>query len=255
LSLNNSLFVGKVFLDFDTLPSTNEYAMNLLSKSKPSEGTVISTRYQSAGRGQYGSDWHSESGKAITLSVIFYPLFLNIRKQFDLNMAIALGVYDCLRENCCIVDLSIKWPNDIYVGNSKLGGILIQNTISKGKITASVVGIGLNLNQHRFPNNLPNPTSILLESGIEHDRDEFINQLCSYLESYYLLLKASKIGELRERYYKALYNFQISTEYERTDGSRFKGVIRGIRREGRLCVENEDGVVEAFGFKEIKWVG
>lgn len=255
MSLNNSLFVGKVFLDFDTLPSTNEYAMNLLSKSKPSEGTVISTRHQSAGRGQYGSDWHSESGKAITLSVIFHPLFLNIREQFDLNMAIALGVYDCLRENCRIVDLSVKWPNDIYIGNRKLGGILIQNTISKGKITASVVGIGLNLNQHRFPNNLPNPTSILLESGVEYDRDELINQLCSYLESYYLLLKAGKIDQLRERYYKALCNFQMPAQYERADGSRFMGIITGIEREGRLCVENEDGVVEVFGFKEIKWVG
>jgi len=247
--------VGKVFLDFDTLPSTNEYAMNLLSKSKPSEGTVISTRHQSAGRGQYGSNWHSESGKAITLSVIFHPLFLNIREQFDLNIAIALGVYDCLRENCRIVDLSVKWPNDVYVGNRKLGGILIQNTISKGKITASVVGIGLNLNQHRFPNNLPNPTSILLESGVEYDRDELINQLCSYLESYYLLLKAGKIDQLRERYYKALYNFQMPAQYERADGSQFTGVITGIRREGHLCVKNETGVVEMFDFKEIKLLG
>lgn len=254
MSVINNVFVGKVFLHFDTLTSTNEYAMNLLSKSKPSEGTVISALYQSTGRGQYGSRWHNEVGKAITLSVIFHPIFLNIREQFDLNIAIALGVYDCLRENCKIVDLSVKWPNDIYAGKRKLGGILIQNSLSGKKITSSVVGIGLNLNQQDFPADLPNPTSILLETGVEHNRDEIIGQLCTHLEANYLMLKAGNIIELRERYYAALYNFKLPARYQRIDGSQFIGIITGITREGRLCIENELGASEQFDLKEIKLV-
>ncbi len=253
MSVINSLFVGKVFLNFDTLGSTNEYAMDLLAKSKPSEGTVISALHQTAGRGQYGSRWQSEAGKAITLSVIFYPIFLNIREQFNLNIAIALAVYDCLRENCDMVDLSVKWPNDIYVGNRKLGGILIQNTLSGGKIAASVVGIGLNLNQQQFPDDLPNPTSVWLETNIEYERDVIISELCMHLEANYLALKAGKVTELRRRYYEALYNFQIPAQYERIDGSRFTGVIMDITPEGRLCIQHKN-VVEQFGFKELRIV-
>ena len=254
MSVNNTLFVGKVFLNFDTLPSTNEYALDLLAKNKPSEGTVISALHQTAGRGQYGSSWDSEGGKAITLSVIFRPIFLNISQQFDLNIAVALAVHDIIRKNAPDVDLHIKWPNDIYIGNKKLGGILIQNAISNKKIASSVVGIGLNINQMQFSSKLPNPTSFLLSTGREHDRDTLIQDLCTSLETRYLQLKAGKIQDLKNDYYQTLYNFQIPAKYERANGEQFVGVITGISPEGRLCVRNEGGVEEYFGFKEIKVV-
>jgi len=246
--------VGKVFLNFDTLTSTNEYALNLLAKNKPSEGTVISTDYQSAGRGQYGSRWDSEGGKAITLSVIFRPVFLNISQQFDLNIVVALAVYEVIRKNAPDVDLHVKWPNDIYIGDKKLGGILIQNAISNRKITSSVVGIGLNINQLEFSPELPNPTSLLLSTGREYDRDTLIQDLCTCLEARYLQLKAGKIDSLKNDYYQTLYNFQIPAKYERADGQQFTGVITGISPEGRLCVRNEHGVEEMFGLKEIRVV-
>lgn len=243
--------MGKVFLNFDTLPSTNEYALDLLSKNKPSEGTVISTPHQTAGRGQYGSRWNSEGGKAITLSVIFRPVFLNISQQFDLNIAVALAVHDLIRKNAPDVDLHIKWPNDIYIGNKKLGGILIQNAISNKKIASSVVGIGLNINQLEFSPELPNPTSLLLSTERKYDCDTLIQDLCTNLEARYLQLKAGKIEDLKNDYYQTLYNFKIPAKYERADGQQFTGVITGISPEGRLCVQNERGVEEVFGFKEI----
>ncbi len=246
--------MGKVFLNFDTLPSTNEYALDLLAKSKPSEGTVISALHQTAGRGQYGSRWDSEGGKAITLSVIFRPVFLNISRQFDLNIAVALAVHDILRKNAPDVDLHVKWPNDIYIGHKKLGGILIQNAISNKKIASSVVGIGLNINQKEFPPELPNPTSLLLSIGREYDRDTLIQDLCKSLEARYLQLKAGKIEALKNDYYQALYNFQIPAKYERANGQQFVGIITGVSPEGRLCVLNERGVKEYFGLKEIKMI-
>ncbi len=254
MSVNNTLFVGKVFLTFDTLPSTNEYALDLLAKSKPSEGTVISAHHQTAGRGQYGSCWDSEGGKAITLSVIFRPVFLNISRQFDLNIAVALAVHDLIRKNAPDVDLHIKWPNDIYIGNKKLGGILIQNAISSKKIASSVVGIGLNINQKEFPSELPNPTSLLLSTKHEHDRDTLMQDLCTSLEARYLQLKAGKINELKNDYHQTLYNFQVPAKYERADGQQFVGIITGVSPEGQLCVQSGRGVEERFGFKEIKLV-
>lgn len=250
--MNNTLFVGKVFLNFDTLFSTNEYAIDLLSKSKPSEGTVISAHHQTAGRGQYGSRWYSEGGKAITLSVILRPIFLNISQQFDLNIAVALAVFDFVCINATDVDLHVKWPNDIYIGNKKLGGILIQNSISNRKIASSVVGIGLNVNQLHFSPELPNPTSLLLETKHEFDIRKLIEDLCLSLEVRYLQLKAGKIEALRNDYYQILYKFQIPTKYERAGGNQFVGIITGISPEGRLCVQNERGVIEVFGLKEIK---
>ncbi len=246
--------MGKVFLNFDTLPSTNEYALDLLAKSKPSEGTVISALHQTAGRGQYGSRWDSEGGKAITLSVIFRPVFLNISQQFNLNIAIALAVHDLIRKNAPYVDLHVKWPNDIYIGHKKLGGILIQNAISNKKIASSVVGIGLNINQLKFPPELPNPTSLLLSTEREYNRDTLIQDLCTSLEVRYLQLKAGKIDELKNDYYQTLYNFQTPAKYERANGEQFVGIITGVSPEGQLCVQGGRGVEERFGFKEIRVV-
>ena len=158
----NTLFVGKVLVELPRLTSTNLYAQELLSKSKPSEGTVISTSDQYAGRGQIGSGWESEAHKNITLTFIFYPAFLPIRQQFQLTQAISLGVKDCI-EHFVPKNVKIKWPNDIYINDKKTCGILIQNTLSGAQISSSIIGIGININQTHFQTNPPNPTSFKLE--------------------------------------------------------------------------------------------
>lgn len=246
----NTLFTGKVFLQFTTLPSTNQYALDLLSKNKPSEGTVISTADQTAGRGQYGSQWVSTAGKNITMSIIFYPAFLPVQQQFFLNIAIALGVYDGLI-HCNIPNLVVKWPNDIYADDRKLGGILIQNTLGGNKISASVAGIGINLNQTNFDPSLPNPGSVQLATGKHYDRETVMTILCSTIEARYLMLRRGAQQELLEDYYKVLYRFRIMAAYERKNGSRFEGKITGITKEGYLKIELNNGEVEQFNLKEV----
>ena len=142
----DTLFVGRVFHDLPEADSTNAHAQYLLSKSKPPEGTVISTPIQKAGRGQNGCAWESAPGKNITLSVIMYPVFLPVTLQFQLNQAISLAICEFVAAQLS-TPIAIKWPNDIYAGDRKIGGVLIQNAISGGKCKSSVVGIGLNINQ------------------------------------------------------------------------------------------------------------
>ena len=173
----NTLFIGKVLLHFPILDSTNNHAANLLAKSTPMEGTVIFTTHQVAGKGQYGSSWESEAGKNITLSVILHPSFLAVHHQFMLNKAIALGIFDMICQYINPSRVYLKWPNDLYIDNKKVGGILIQNSLKGSQINNSIIGIGLNINQTVFKGNAPNPTSFTLITGQSYSIDE----LCAYL--------------------------------------------------------------------------
>lgn len=248
----NTLFVGKVVKEFPKLASTNQYATDLLSKSKPSEGTVISTPNQYAGRGQIGSKWESEADKNLNLSFIFYPTFLPIRNQFQLNQAISIGVKECIAE-FVPENVKIKWPNDIYIGNRKVCGILIQNTLASSKITSTVIGIGINVNQIDFITNPPNPTSLKLEIGQNLDLEQVRNVLCQKIERRYLQLKANRIQELNQDYLANLYRINQMSLFKRLNEETFFGKILGVEDSGKLLIENEFGERESFAVKEVKF--
>ncbi len=251
-TIENTLFIGKVFLHFPSLPSTNAYAVELISKNKPSEGTVIAAARQQDGRGQMGSSWHSEAGKNITLSIILYPGFLVPRQQFLLGQAICLSMLDVISPYVQ-GGLSIKWPNDLYIGAEKLGGLLIQNNLSKQLIQHSVAGIGLNINQTRFPAQLPNPTSLALQTGKAYPLEPLIAVLCQAVERRYLQLRQGKYAEIRQAYVHQLYRFGEEHLFERPDGNIFSGTIVGVTESGKLRVQHRQGE-EAFGIKEIHFV-
>jgi len=246
------LFIGRNFHDLPTVNSTNEYALTLLSKSKPPEGTVISTLNQHAGRGQIGSSWESESGKNITLSIILYPTFLPISQQFLLNQIISLAVFDLVEEHFPL-KTKIKWPNDIYINEKKVAGILIQNAISGTQIRSSVIGIGININQELFISKASNPTSFKLELGKEIDIEKIIYKLCYCIENRYLKLKSRNLVPLQTDYLQHLYRYKTESIFQRPDGQIFKGIITGIADSGQLQVETT-GKTETFGLKEIKFL-
>ena len=148
---NNTLFIGKFSFHLSSIDSTNKFAHNLISKTNPIEGTAIRADEQTAGRGQFGSKWQANPRENITISIILCPKFLLVKQQFLLNAAMALGVYDFINEIIGYSsELTIKWPNDIYVGNQKIAGILIENSIQQDVINNSIIGIGLNINQKTF---------------------------------------------------------------------------------------------------------
>lgn len=247
-----TLFIGKQFQEFETLPSTNIYATDLLSKSKPPEGTVILTHNQTAGRGQIGSKWESEPDKNVSISIILYPKFLNVQHQFDLNIITALAVAEVVRSFIPQKEkkIKVKWANDIYVGKKKVAGILIQNSLSGNLISSSVIGIGLNVNQLEFNPELPNPTSLSLDAGQTFDLPKVVAQICNVMEQYYLKLKSGNRVLLRAEYLTQLYQIEKVATYQRADGSYFTGILRGITDIGKLIIETEDDV-EHFGLKEV----
>lgn len=250
---NNTLFVGKVLLHLKELDSTNAYALNLLSKNKPSEGTVISAWNQTCGRGQIGSNWESEAGKNITMSLILYPNFLPIKQQFLLNQAISLSVFDFV-SRFVSAEVKIKWPNDVFVNNKKIAGILIQNSLSSNIFQSSVIGLGININQTIFKSDAPNPTSVKLETDNENNLEDLMELLCADLEKRYLQLRSGNISLIQQSYLNNLYRFQEDAIYQRMDNQEiFSGKIVGTDETGKLLVDHNKGQ-SAFSMKTIKFL-
>ncbi len=253
LRKKNTLFVGKVLHEFPSLPSTSLYAQELLSKSKPSEGTVISAVHQTAGRGQIGSSWETEAGLNITLSVIFYPRFLPTYRQFSLTQAVALSVRDLIARYT-EKPVKVKWPNDIYIGNGKVAGILIQTTLNQKGFRSCIVGVGINVNQESFSPLLPNPTSLYLETGVAQSLPVLREAYCQALEHRYLQLKKGRWPAIGEEYHQHLYRRGERALFERPDGEQFSGTVKGVNASGQLLVLHDDGE-EAFHLKQVKMVG
>ena len=246
-----SLFIGQHHLRLDSTDSTNNSAKEMLRHQKPVEGTVISTIEQSQGRGQSGNKWESEPGKNMTLSVVLYPVFLAADKQFFLNMAISLGVKDFCEE-VLREEVRIKWPNDIYYGNNKLAGILIENSISGSSLTSSIVGLGINVNQETFSPALPNPVSFFQITQHHHSLEVLQPLLDNYLEKYYLQLRQGHYNFLDKAYTVALYRYQQTSEFIHK-AKRIKGEITGVAKDGKLLVES-GGKEHRFMFKEVEYV-
>ncbi|MEJ7660386.1 MAG: biotin--[acetyl-CoA-carboxylase] ligase [Hymenobacter sp.] len=197
------------------------------------------------------TEWQAAPGENLTLSVIWRPTFLGASQQFLLSQAVALGVYDwALPLLQPASGLRLKWPNDLYYGPQKFGGILIENSLSGSKIQSSVVGIGLNINQRHF--GLPTATSLGALTGRYFQREVLAARLLECLEKRYLQLRAGRVGELRRDYLAALYRYQEWHEYE-VAGRRVQGQIVGVEPDGRLAVEIA-GAVQRFGLQEIKYV-
>ncbi len=251
-SLDNTLFIGKVLFSLERTASTNLYALDLLDEEKPLEGTIVLAKDQYAGRGQVNKHWESEPGQNLTCSIILYPDFLPARQQFALSQVVALGIADTLR-SFIPKGVKIKWPNDLYIFDKKITGILIQNALQGSTIRSAVVGIGLNVNQTIFTSDAPNPTSIALETNVPVDLNVVLRKLSQNLEQWYLKLKAGKMEEIQTAYLDQLFRRNEIHQYRRPDGRIFSGRIQGTTAAGQLVVATEEGA-ELFSLKEIGYV-
>ena len=253
MSLENTLFVGKVSRRFDTLPSTNTYATEWVAKSRPPEGSSVIAANQTDGRGQFGRKWIAEPAANLLQSVILYPQFLSARRHFLLTQATALAVSDLLLEYLGETAVRIKWPNDLYVGDRKVGGILIQTVFQQTRLQSAVVGIGLNVLQSKFGPDAPRATSLYLERPHPYDLEQLRSLLFRKLEQRYLALRAGRETELQQTYLERLYRMDQATDFVRlADQRAFRGHIRGVSSSGKLVVESPEGK-EHFGMGELEW--
>ncbi|WP_345072384.1 biotin--[acetyl-CoA-carboxylase] ligase [Hymenobacter fastidiosus] len=231
--------------------STNAEAQALLVKNSATDGCTVITDKQTAGRGQRGNRWEAAPGENLTLTVVWKPTFLAPTDQFQLSQAVALGVLDWARQVLGAAEsLRVKWPNDIFYGAQKLGGILIENTLSGPKIQYSIVGIGLNVNQQEFA--VPTATSVARLTGHIYALPAQATRLLECLERRYLQLRAGRLAQLRYDYLQVLYRYQERHEYE-VAGQKVWGQIVGVDETGRLAVEIE-GQLHTFGLQEIRYI-
>ena len=216
------------------------------------EGTVIMADSQYAGRGQQQNGWHAEPGKNLTFSLLLKPTFLPLTDQFDLTRAISLGVYEAL-EPMLGSELKIKWPNDIYYGDSKLGGMLIENIVQGNQIKNSVIGIGLNINQETFPAHLPNAISVKQILHQDYDLKNLLADICRNIEAWYLNLKAGKIISVRKTYLSRLYRLNEQKRFKTANGE-FTGTIINVKDNGLLLVQDNNNAELEFNLKEIEFL-
>ena len=246
---------------FDTIDSTNTRLS--ADKTALADRSVYAALFQTAGRGQKGNRWESASGENLTFSILFKPQALQAADQFIISQMTALGIVDYLAS--LGVEARIKWPNDIYVGDRKICGTLIENSLSEGRIAASVAGIGLNLNQKAFDPAIPNPTSLTLVRGGSYDVKEELPKLLDCIFKIYDTIDSFYFRNgVDERYLSKLYRrgewcfFEelpaSDIPAERRSGHRIEARILGIDQEARLLLEHADGTLRTYAFKEIKYV-
>lgn len=242
---------------YDTIDSTNSEARR--HAGCIDKMAVFSARFQTAGRGQRGNKWASKAGENLTFSILAeftsedMPQ-VNVKDQFLLSIVSALAVSDFLTG--IGMECRIKWPNDIYVRERKICGMLIENSLSGDKIASSIIGIGINLNQTEFPPELVNPVSVAtatgkriapesaLESFLEHFRNRFA---MLYDNNGRLVLRDDYISRMYrigkwERYHDCLRN------------NDFEGMIKGISEEGMLLMEMPDKSIAKYAFKEVSYI-
>jgi len=245
------MIIGSKLFFFDNLPSTNTHAAHLLKSNDLQEGAIVYTNFQSAGRGQTGNRWESEEGKNLLISIVLFPSMINQADQFLISMTVSLGICDFLRRYT--PGCSIKWPNDIYVSDDKIAGILIENSIMGDKIESTIAGIGLNINQEKFSSNVPNSVSLSLLTGSSYDLNTCLNQLASDLDKRYKQLISEHFAEIKHEYVSRLYRLNELSKYRDQSGI-FTGRIITVTDNGRLQIERKPGNISEYSFKEVDFI-
>ena len=245
------MIIGSKLIYSENLTSTNTHAANLLKSNYLQEGTIIYTNFQLSGKGQAGNKWESADGKNLLFSIILYPNMINPAEQILISMAISLGICDFLMRYIPVC--TIKWPNDIYVNNDKIAGILIENSILGNQIVNTVAGIGLNINQKNFLSDAPNPVSLRILTGEEFNLDLCLTELSSFLDRRYKQLVAGENNLIKEEYISKLYRFYVWSSYRDKNGI-YEGRIISVTDSGKLMVEKPDGKVYEYIFKEVNFI-
>jgi len=243
--------IGNKIISLLSVDSTNDYARELLENRTPEEGTVVVAGDQKKGRGYGTNTWHSKRGKNLLFSIILYPQFISANTQFLISKIISLGICDYL---CTYVsDVSIKWPNDIYVDDRKISGILIENDLMGSSMKNSIVGIGLNVNQENFPNDIPNPVSLSQMIEKKLVIKEELKKLIGFLEKRYQMLARGKVDKIQKDYHSRLFRLNKMSWYQ-NDHERFKAKIIGVSDYGQLILENQSGKTLEYNFKEVEFL-
>lgn len=232
----------------DKTTSTNDDAR----EARYRHGDVIWAEEQTAGRGQRGHKWESRTGDNLTFSVVLTPEFLPVADQFLLSEVVTLALVETFADYG--ISTCIKWTNDIYAGDGKLVGILIEHMLSGERFGRTIAGIGINVNQAEFDPALPNPVSMRQLSGMKYSREEVLNRFVAHLTALYEELRGGGRERIQRLYRLNMYHLDEEHTYALPSGEQFRGTIRGVEPSGHLLLEHTDGTLHRYAFKEVEFV-
>ena len=232
----------------DATTSTNELARTL-NKDKNAEKFCVSADFQTQGRGQLDNNWQSKRAENLMFTIVFNQLDLKSENQFLLNALVCIEILEVLKQRQ-IPKLSLKWPNDILSDRKKIGGVLIENTMNKGIINTSFVGIGLNVNQTQFES-LPKASSLINQTGNKFDRKNLLNDLVFNLEKIDQKLKTVPPQSIMEDYKGLLFNFNTISKFSKNNTDIQTGIITDIALDGKLLIHFNSGEKQYFTHKTI----
>jgi BirA family biotin operon repressor/biotin-[acetyl-CoA-carboxylase] ligase len=209
---------------------------------------------QTAGKGHAGNSWESEKGKNLTFSLVLRPVFIEPSNQFLITQLVSVALTNFLKKRMPPEIVKIKWPNDIYIEDKKIAGILIQNTIRGNSLDYSVIGVGLNVNQETFRSDAPNPVSMIYYTGEHHHPEVLLDELYNEIIAVYASTASPQFVNLLQNFYlDNLYRFAELAAYKSGD-KEFRGTIVGVGEYGRLQIKDEEGTVAEFNFKEVEFL-
>ncbi len=241
-------------LFLDHTDSTNRELWRMLDAGQDlDDGFALQTGFQTAGRGQGSTSWASEAGKNLLCSVLLKPAFLPPAKLFLINKCLALAIRETLSQIDNRHVYTIKWPNDIYCEDRKMAGTLIENRIMGNTIELCVAGIGININQQRFPAEVPNPTSLAILNQKDYNISKCLEHLLGNIMKYYSLLKQNKSETIDQAYLKHLLGYKQPMKFM-SQGKVFRATIQGVNDHGRLILQDTKNNTREYGMKEVEFL-
>jgi BirA family transcriptional regulator, biotin operon repressor / biotin---[acetyl-CoA-carboxylase] ligase len=236
-------------IKLNAIDSTNSYLRQLSSEETLKDYTIVVAEHQTEGRGQMGTVWDSEKGKNLMFSLFKDLSMHDVEFPFYISMAISLAIVKTFK-TLNIPDLTIKWPNDILSADKKICGILIENVI-KNKLSYTIIGIGVNVNQTKFKN-LPKASSLKNITGFHYDLDEILHSIIKHTKYFSMLLQDEQYDAVKTEYENLLFRKNKPSTFRNAEGELFSGFIKGVTKYGKLQVLVEDEVVKKFDLKEIE---
>lgn len=256
----NTKLIPKVAYRYQEIGSTNNAAVKAITAGDmPAAGAVFITEAQSAGRGQAGNQWHASPGDNLTLSLVIYPDHLAVDRLYALTQLSGLAVAETVAHFLppgLAATVRIKWPNDVYVSDHKIAGILVQNGLRGSRISWSVLGVGLNVNEGDFPPALEaTATSLALLCGHDFDKTMVLDFLLQRFAANYEDAATHRLAQLDARYHRLLYRHNLPGRYQNpATGERFFAILRGVNQTGQLRLEMAEGGERVFSLREVRFI-
>ena len=237
------------FRIYDTIDSTNGEAGRLLASGENLHGNAVLAHHQTDGRGQYGRSWHSAPDTHLAMSLILQSESFQLGDLPLLSMKASLALARTIKIIESNLNPTIKWPNDIYINDLKLAGILIENSISATKVQHSIIGVGMNVNEKSFPKDIPNAVSLFMLTGKENN----IHSVADQLRTQLLYIVDESIENWKPEYDLLLYGLGKQNEFE-LEGKKVKAKILGVDPNGKIRLDFGHYTIRTFYSHEIKWL-